>query len=283
MTGGPALRMLVGVALMALCLYLALLAWIYFRQESLLFHPEPLPADHRFLPGEPDVHERRVEVPGASLSVLELRLPEPRGVVFFLHGNAGNLDSWFTNARFYREAGYDLVMPDYRGYGKSTGKIESEAQLRADVKAVWDAVAGRYRGKTVVVYGRSIGTGLAAGLAREIDPSLTVLVSPYCDMASLAGEHFPWVPASLLLRYPLRTCDDAAALRGPLLLVHGGLDTVIPPRHSERILERSPRSKLLRIPQAGHNDVHEFPVYVQAMKDAVAGLPGWRPSGRAGH
>ena len=277
MTGGPALRALAGLALLALCLYLALLAWIYFRQESLLFHPQALPADHRFLPGEPDVRERRVEVPGASLSVLELRLPQPKGVVFFLHGNAGNLDSWFTDTRFYREAGYDLVMPDYRGYGKSTGKIESEAQLRADVKAVWDTVAARYRGKAVVVYGRSIGTGLAAGLAREIGASLTVLVSPYCDMASLAGEHFPWLPTSLLLRYPLRTCDDAAALRTPLLLVHGGRDTVIPPRHSEHILERAPGAELLRIPQAGHNDVHEFPIYVQAMKSAVAGLPEWTP------
>jgi len=83
-------------------------AALWFKQEALLFHPEMLPADTR-LATEPDVNERFVDVPGARLSVLELRLPQPKGVVFFLHGNAGNLQSWFTNTDFYRRAGYDLV------------------------------------------------------------------------------------------------------------------------------------------------------------------------------
>ncbi|MEI2518161.1 alpha/beta hydrolase, partial [Acinetobacter baumannii] len=87
------------------------------------------------------VQEHFVDVPGARLSVLQLRLPAPRGVVFFLHGNGDNLQTWLVNTDFYRWAGFDLVMMDYRGYGKSTGRIESEAQLHADVEAVWRSVA----------------------------------------------------------------------------------------------------------------------------------------------
>lgn len=92
---------------------------------------------------EPDVRERLVEVPGARLSVLELRRPAPDGVVFFLHGNSANAKEWFVDGNPYRRAHLDLVMMDYRGFGKSSGRIESEAQMHADVEAVWQAVAPR--------------------------------------------------------------------------------------------------------------------------------------------
>ena len=249
------------------------LAWsaatavLWWRQEGLLFHPEPLPADAR-LASEADVHERFVDVPGAKLSVLELRLPEPRGVVFFLHGNAGNLQSWFTNTAFYRRAGYDLVMPDYRGFGKSTGHIESEAQLHADVAAVWRAVAPHYAGKRIVIYGRSLGTGLAAALAADVRPDLTVLVSPYASMAGLAREHFPWLPPQVL-RYPLRTDLAVQRLRGPLLLVHGDRDEVIPFAESTKLLAVAPQARLVRIAGGGHNDLHQIPAYRQAVADAL--------------
>lgn len=252
------------------------LAWVsattalWFKQESLLFHPQPLPADAR-LSAEPDVHERFVEVPGARLSVLELRLPEPRGVVFFLHGNAGNLQSWFTNTEFYRRAGFDLVMPDYRGYGKSTGRIESEAQLHADVMAVWRSVAPRYAGKRVVLYGRSLGTGLAAELAATVQPDLTVLVSPYASIVGLARGHYPWLPPQVV-RYPLRTDRATLRIRGPLLLVHGDRDEVIPFSESAKLQAVVPQARLVRIEGGGHNDLQELPAYRQSMADALAAL-----------
>jgi len=249
------------------------LAWsaataaLWFKQEALLFHPEPLPADTR-LATEPDVHERFVDVPGARLSVLELRLPQPKGVVFFLHGNAGNLQSWFTNTEFYRRAGYDLVMLDYRGFGKSTGRIESEAQLHADVAAVWRDVATRYAGRRVVIYGRSLGTGLAAQLAADVQPDLTVLVSPYASIAGLAREHYPWVPPQLL-RYPLRTDLLVPRLRGALLLVHGDRDEVIPFDESRKLHALAPQARLVRVAGGGHNDLHRLPAYQQAVADAL--------------
>ena len=263
-------RLAVAVAVLAVGLVAALFAWVYVRQEQLLFHPEPLAADHRFPPVD-GVHESTVQVPGATLSALHLRLPAPKGVVFYLHGNAGNLQSWFVNADFYRRANYDLFMIDYRGYGKSSGRIESEAQLRADVRAAWDSVAPRYQGLRRVVFGRSLGTALAAGLAADIAADLTVLVSPYCSMQALAAEHYPLLPAALL-RYPLRTCDDAARLQGELLLVHGDLDVVVPAQHSVALKAVAPRATLLRIPQAGHGDVQEFAPYLDALRDALAAL-----------
>ncbi len=257
----------------AVAVLLAGLGWVlavaalWAGQEGLLFKPVPLPAD-AVLSADPDVSERFVDVPGARLSVLELRRPDPAGVVFFLHGNGGNLKAWFTDGGPYRRANLDLVMMDYRGFGKSSGRIESEAQLHADVQAVWQAVAPRYAGKRVIAYGRSLGTGLAAAWAARHQPELTILVSPYVSMQQLAAWHFPWVPTAVV-RYPLRTDEAVAQLRQPLLLVHGERDTLIPHGHSEQLAARAARPRLVLIPGAAHGDVHRFEAYQALLAEAL--------------
>lgn len=250
-------------------LYVALATWVYFKQEALLFFPDKLPAGYRFTVA--GAEETTVEVDGASLSALHFKLPQPKGVVFFLHGNGGSLASWFTNAAFYRRVNFDLFMIDYRGYGKSTGRIESEEQLRKDVRTAYAQIAPAYTGKRVVIYGRSLGTGLAAGLAAEVQPDLTILVSPYYSMRDMARTHYPYVP-SQLLRYPLNTWLDLPRIARPTLLIHGETDGVIPISQSERLLAIAPRARLLRLPQAGHNDVHEYEAYREFLAEQLLGL-----------
>jgi pimeloyl-ACP methyl ester carboxylesterase len=269
----PLARRLRGLAAWAgvlLLAYAVLVGALYLWQEQLLFQPLRLPPSYRFVHGS-DVHEVHIDVPGARLHALHLRLPRPKGVVFFLHGNAGNVASWFTNVGFYRRANIDLFMLDYRGYGKSTGRIQSEAQLRSDVRAAWQAIAPLYAGRQRVIYGRSLGTGLAAGLAAEVQPELTILVSPYRSMAAMAREHYPWVPG-LALRYPLRTEDDVARIRGPVWLVHGDQDTLIAPHHSAALRERVPQARLLLVPGAGHNDLQRFDAYMEGLEQVLARL-----------
>lgn len=254
-------------AALALAAYAGAVALLWWGQERLLFHPVTLPADHRFeLPA--DVREATVEVPGARLHALHLQLPRPDGVVFFLHGNAGNLQTWFVNADFYRRANFDLYMLDYRGFGRSSGSIESQPQLEADIRAAWAGVAPLYAGKKRVIYGRSIGTGLAAMLAAEVQPELTVLVSPYSSMAMLVRERYPWLPGAVL-RYPLHTDTALTRVRGRVLLVHGERDTLIPPAHSAALRRVAPQSELLLLPDAGHNDIQHQPVYVDGLAAAL--------------
>ena len=242
-------------------------AALWLGQERLLFEPVALAADAR-LSDAPDVSDHFVEVPGARLSVLELRLPDPRGVVFYLHGNSANAKMWFTDAGLYRRANLDLVMMDYRGFGKSSGRIESEAQLHADVEAVWQSVQARYRGKRVVAYGRSLGSGLAAAWAADHQPDLTILVSPYASMLDLAASHYPWLPAAVL-RYPLRSDEAVARIRGPLLLVHGEQDRLIPPQHSQVLAARASAAHVVFIPGAAHADLQRFDAYRTVIADAL--------------
>jgi hypothetical protein len=268
---------LVALPAVGVALYTAAIAYLWFRQERLLFEPEYLGNDDP-IATDPDTREFFVDVPGARLSVAQLKLPQPRGVVFYLHGNSGNLRKWFVELDAFRELNFDVVMMDYRGYGKSSGRIDSEEQLRADVRAVWNAIAGQYEGKRIVVSGQSLGTALAAGLSAELSdagctPDLTILVSPYSSMQALADELYPWVP-SRVLRYPLHTKDHACRVKGPVLLVHGDKDELIGFHHSEAIRQALPTCQLLRVEGAGHADVHCFPSFRQGLATALVGLAG---------
>ncbi|MBL0428147.1 alpha/beta hydrolase [Ramlibacter alkalitolerans] len=256
-------------------IYAGAVGWLYFRQERLLFEPDKLGPDEPIC-NDPDTSEFFVDVPGARLSCAHMRLPEPRGVFFFLHGNSGNLKKWFVDLEAFRQANFDVVMFDYRGFGKSSGEIESEEQLRADVEAVWNHVAPMYAGKRVVISGQSLGTGLAAGLAARLcsdghAPDLTLLVSPYSSMRALAGELYPWVPLQVL-RYPLHTLEHAAKLLGPVMLIHGEKDELIPIHHSEQLVSAMRSAHLVRVTGAGHGDVHQFPTVRKALMSALGRL-----------
>ncbi len=238
--------------------YLLFVGYLYAGQESLIFPATTLPADHQFRTDLP-YRERTIAVDGAELNALHFRQPNPRGLMFFLHGNGGNLQSWTTGVDYYRRVNYDLFIIDYRGYGKSTGQIESEEQLHADVRKAWDAVAGEYAGKPIVLYGRSLGTALATKLATEVEPDLLVLVSPFRNMLSMAQE-----------RYPFPSDEYIGDVRAPILFVHGDRDRLIPLEHSEALLRLAVTpTELLVIEGAGHNDLHRFPSYLDGLAAAL--------------
>jgi alpha-beta hydrolase superfamily lysophospholipase len=267
------LRWALGILGVLVSAYLAILLGLWLKQEALIFVPTPLPAGHQFtLPA--DVHEVSIDVPGARLDALHMQLSHPDGVVFYLHGNAGNLATWFVTADFYRQLNMDMFMMDYRGYGKSTGRIDSEAQLMADVQAAWQSIASRYEGKRVVFLGRSLGTGLAAKLAASLGPAkrpgLLVLVSPYVSMQTVAHEQYPFVP-SALVRYPLHTDEALKTLGGqtPVLILHGDKDSLIPFQHAETLSRLSPGIALQAVPGAGHGDLQTYDVYLNTLRHAI--------------
>ncbi|MBI2768043.1 MAG: alpha/beta fold hydrolase [Burkholderiales bacterium] len=266
---------LLSVVLAIAAVYASAIAWLYFRQERLLFEPEQTAPDLPLCP-DTDVIESFIDVPGARLCVAHLKLPNPRGVVFYLHGNSGNLNKWLVGLDAYRELNFDLVMFDYRGFGKSSGRIESEAQLRADVRAVWAQFAPQYDGRRVVISGQSLGTGLAAGLSAELcaegrAPDLTMMVSAYSSMQALGAELYPWVPTGVL-RYPLATLELACRLTGNLMLIHGDKDELIGFHHCETLRRAMPQAQLLCVEGAGHSDVHQFPSFRQGVATALARL-----------
>lgn len=272
-----------------LAVWLLICAWYYFQQESVIFHPSSLPAAHEFEFDRP-FEEHRIEVePGLELSALLFPAADAparpagktarsaasdstttasgRGVVLYLHGNAGDLQSWGWHAGLYVEAGHDFLVVDYRGYGKSDGRIESEEQLHADVGTVWRWLAERYDPRRITVVGYSLGAPLAARIACHVDPSPEhlVLMAPFVSAEDLAKRMVPFVPTTLL-RYPLRTDRYLEECELPVTIFHGQDDRTIPIIQGRRLAELfGDRARLITLPATGHQDIAAHPVFQREM------------------
>jgi pimeloyl-ACP methyl ester carboxylesterase len=264
--------LLLGVLSSVLVLYGVACAWLYFKQEALLFYPRKLPAAYQFqLPG------RYTKVPiktpnGAQLSGLLFRADSAKGLIFFLHGNAGSLAEWGQLAPTYVARGYDVFMLDYRGYGKSTGIITSQDQLLADVELAYQQVVVHYEGSQVILAGYSLGTGPATWLAVRHRPKLLLLHASYYSMADMAARTikvWPLLP-DFLLRYPLATNKLIGQVNAPIVLVHGDQDNLIPYNSSVRLKALlKPSDQLITIRGGGHNGLTETLQYQQLLPNIL--------------
>jgi len=240
-------------------------------QEGLIFYPEVLPPDYRFAFSQP-FEEVNVPVEAATLNALLFKAKNKGtdfksvpGVVLYLHGNAGSLRSWGDVAGDFTSRGYDILIPDYRGFGKSTGNIANEKQLLDDGLAIYRMLAKTGPEERIIVYGRSIGTGVATFIARSGKPRMLILESPFLSLIDLASYHYPFLPRpiiSMFLRYPLRNDRRIGEVACPVYLFHGAKDDIIPFDHSVRLerLIRSPH-RLIRIEGGGHNDLSDFGLF----------------------
>ena len=241
----------------------------YIRQENMIFYPEALPPSFQYsFPAR--FEEVTLSVDGAVINALHFKTDTPKGAIVYFHGNAGNLHGWGEVALDFTRLSYDVLIPDYRGYGKSTGKIRSEAMLHNDAAAAYDYLKGRYPEDRIVIYGRSIGTGIAVYLARETRPRMVILESPMFNMQDLAKYHYPFMPSwliGLILKYPLRTDLWIADVPCPVYLFHGTDDDIIPYNSSERLLKLTRTdSRLITIPGGGHNNLGDFPLYHEELE-----------------
>lgn len=256
-----AFAVIAGVGYGSLCLYL------YASQESRLFQPEVLPADYAFTFPQAFEEHRIPAGNGVSLSTLLFPATGSRGVVFVLGGNSASARE--TVPRFMRpvaEAGFDLFVADYPGFGKSTGRITSEADLDSAVLAAYDWLRHQYPESRIIVTGYSLGASLAAWVACRHHPQRLVLVAPFYNLAEIAHADYPYLPQRLL-RYPMRTDLELPHCEIPVTLFHGAADDVIPPSASERLRALlKPSDSLMIVAGAGHLDLPDNAEYQQAMR-----------------
>ncbi|HPC33417.1 MAG TPA: alpha/beta fold hydrolase [Syntrophales bacterium] len=249
-------------------------------QERLLFYPEVLPPDYRYTFPVP-CREINIPVAGAVLNALHFPVADARGIILYLHGNAGSLRTWGEVAGDFTSRGYELFIYDYRGFGKSTGRIDGESQLLADARAVYEYLRKFAPAQRIVIYGRSIGTGMAAYIAREAKPQLLILESPFYSLTDLAARHYPLLPRRLLalvLKYPFPTHQWLPGVACPVYLIHGTKDAVIPYDDAARLATLlRPPSGLIRIEGGGHNDLNEFGAYDRALDRILTGAAGTAP------
>ena len=230
-------RLLLWLLGLATVAYVLVVALAYAFQERLIFHPRVLPADYAYDWGR----EEMVLAPdGTPISTVWVDKPGERGVVVYFHGNVGDNNRGRYQLRNVLDLPYDVVAVDYRGFGKSGGAPESDAQLLQDVQAVYDRVRADYPEDRIHLLGYSLGSGMAAYLAAENAPAHLTLVAPYTSLDDMKDEVFWWLPDGLL-KYHLDTESRIGDIDVPIDIYHGTADRLIPFHMAETLAGLSPK------------------------------------------
>jgi alpha-beta hydrolase superfamily lysophospholipase len=206
--------------------YIIICGLIYLFQERFIFFPEKLNRDYQFGFNQA-VEELNIRMKdGVSLHGVLFRADSSKGLIFYLHGNAGSLRSWGEVAQIYTILKYDVFMLDYRGYGKSEGTIRSQDQLFGDIQAIYDKIKSMYAENEIVILGYSVGTGPATKLASENNPRLLILQAPFYSLIDLKRHYFPIIP-TFLLKYRFESNLYIKDCGMPIVIFHGDRDEII--------------------------------------------------------
>jgi uncharacterized protein len=237
--------------------YVLLVALAYFGQHALLYFPDRArtpPAEAGF----PEAQEGVLETTdGERVIVWHVPPAEGKPVFLYFHGNGGALLNRVRRFRGLIQGGNGLVALSYRGYGGSTGS-PSEAGLLADAAAAYAFTASRYPPERIVLFGESLGTGVAISIAAEQPVGRVILQAPYPSIVDLGAAAYPFLPVRLLLRDRFHSDEKAGQVTAPVLVLHGERDEVVPLASGERLfaLIHAPK-KFVRFPQGGHVDLDQ--------------------------
>ena len=242
---------------------------VYLVQDRFIFKPEKLPPDFQFRYDIP-FNELFFDIsPGVRINGLHFYRPDPKGLILYFHGNTRSIKGWAKYARDFYRLNYDVVLVDYRGFGKSTGR-RGEAAMLGDIQFVYDTLLKQCPANCLLLYGRSIGSGFAAKIAADNDPRYLILDSPYYNFRKVVERFIPVLPVRYVLRYHLRTDLWLPRVRCHTYILHGTRDWLIPIRHSERLQKLNPtRITLIRIHGGGHNNLNTFPEYHNFIRDIL--------------
>ncbi|MEO5943409.1 MAG: alpha/beta fold hydrolase [Ferruginibacter sp.] len=251
------------------CGYVLLVVLVYLVQERFIFKPEKLKQDFLYKYDVPfkelffDIEE------GVRINGLHFTVTKPLGLILYFHGNTRSIKGWARYAKDFARYNYDVVLVDYRGFGKSTGD-RNEKDMLKDMQFVYDTLAVQYTEHHIIVYGRSLGSGFAAKIASDNMPRYLILDSPYFSFAKAIERFLPILPIRFLLRYQLRTDKWIKHVNCHTYIIHGTKDRLIPISNSEKLQALNPKKiTLIRIVGGGHNNLPSFNEYHNIIRDIL--------------
>jgi len=252
-------------------LYLCLCSWFYFSQEKALFNTSvKLKHDHVFKFSTP-FEERYITMQdNKRLHGVLFKAKKSKGLILWFPGGRGMLDSIGLNAPLYTDMHYDLFVLNYRGFGKSEGKISSEKQFNQDMQTVYSNFKKEYSENKIVIFGYSLGTGPAAFLAANNNPKMLILEAPYYSMTEMTQKAIPYLPISLLQKYKFKTNEYMAGIKSPIVIIHGEADKNIPVDVSYRLKKYlKSTDKLLILKGQGHNEFEKNKEYLVELSNIL--------------
>ncbi len=240
---------------------------LYYLQTLFLFHPGELPRSYAYAF---DVPFKEVEMPFSPTDTLNMVQFYPKdslrkGVVLYFHGNRQNINRYAKFAANFTKLGYEVWMPDYPGFGKSRGD-RGERNLYYQAEEIYKLATRKYGADSIILYGKSFGTGIAAYLAASKRARQLVLETPYSSIPDLFSCYAPIYPTSRMSTYKIPTQEYLAATKIPVAIFHGTGDWVIPYRCAAKLKPALKASDVfITIPQGTHHNLNDFDSYHRSL------------------
>jgi len=239
---------------------------LYFIQDKILFHPETISKNYEFNFSN-DFEEIFLEtLDGASLNGVLFKLNNPKGVVLYFHNHSGNVKHCSNAVHVFNELNYDVLVMDYRGFGKSTG-VFNEVLMSADSQLWYDYVMNRYDEDKIALYGRGIGATFATYVASRNNPKILCLESPLYNLFYTAKFHYPYVPRKIISKYEFNTAKYFTTVSCMKYIFHGKQDDLVHYTNSQKLYDLSKKnSKLILISEANHYNLGSNNFYLQKIE-----------------
>jgi pimeloyl-ACP methyl ester carboxylesterase len=265
--------MLAYILIILISVYLAFALFFYFFQHLFFFRPELLTRHFKYQYPFP-FEELDFEMEdGGKINAIYFTVPNSRGVIYYLKGNSRSIKGWGKFAKDFVSNGYDFFMMDYRGFGKSRGK-RTQQKLFDDAQFLYKWLSARYPSNQIVVFGRSLGSGIAARVASWNQPRMLILDSPYLSFYHNTKRFLFFLPLQWLMRYDIRTDQYLKTTECPVHIIHGTKDRLIPFKQSVTLHKMFPDKITLHpIEGAHHNDLPEFPEFYELLYDILYVVP----------
>lgn len=249
-----------------LALYCLLGIGLYYGQERLLFRPVVVAPEELYAFQEPFTEFNLRLDAETNFNVIRFHTKDTaKGVVLYFHGNRENVKRYAPFAKHFTRNGYEVWMADYPGYGKSTGKM-SEALLYEEALQVYKRARAEYPPNKIILYGKSIGTGIAAQLASVRDCRELLLETPYFSMVSLVRRVLWMYPLDLLMQYRFPTNEYLKKVTAPVTILHGTDDGLIAYDHALQLKKvLKPGDVFVELEKGKHNNLHTFPLFQQTI------------------
>jgi len=233
---------------------------LYFLQDYILFRPVPLKKEDSY--NFPEKH-KEINIPvteNSNLNIVQF-LPAdslPKGVVLYFHGNKKNV-SWYAKySPFFTKHGYEVWIIDYPGFGKSTGKF-TEQNLYDWAGYMYRFARAKFNPDSIIIYGKSMGTGIAAHLASKEPCKMLILETPYYDYPSVIRQYLPIYPVSRMIHYKIPTHEYLEKVKPPVTIFHGTDDKIIWYSNAKRLKKfLKPGDEFITIKNGKHNGLFQF-------------------------
>ncbi|WP_394748767.1 alpha/beta hydrolase [Spongiimicrobium salis] len=262
------------ILLIITAVYIGISILLYLLQDFFMFKPEKLPKDFQFHYENQETEEYNIGTrDGAIINGLRFKAKKPKGVVFYLKGNSKSIKGWGKFAVDFTRHEYDVIMVDYRGFGKSTGRRTQKA-IKRDLQMVYNKIKENVPEKYIILYGRSLGSGFATKLASMNNPKMLILDAPYYSLSKVAKRYMPFMPLSILLKFPMPTYKWLKYVNCPIHIIHGTDDKLIPFKTSVKLSKIKPKTtRLYSVIGGGHKNLNTFESYHKMLSEIIHKKP----------